>query len=69
MKIVSFWLLLLGVLILLAGCEVNNGGIDKGEAIGTTGGNTLYRFYDREEGVVCYKLSRSISCLRMGSTR
>ncbi len=73
MKIVFFWLLLLGVLILLAGCEAQPGNIDKGgdkgEKLGQSGGNSLFRYYDREEGVVCYNHYHGLSCLRMVETR
>ncbi len=42
--------------------------VSKGEVIGETASMSLYKFYDREEGVVCYSTSRGLSCLRLVKT-
>ncbi|AAL85508.1 ORF.64 [Pseudomonas phage PaP3] len=42
--------------------------VSKGEVIGETASMSLYRFYDREEGAVCYSTSRGLSCLRLVKT-
>ncbi|WWE96595.1 hypothetical protein WI0192307A02_CDS0072 [Pseudomonas phage KG853] len=42
--------------------------VSRGEVIGETASMSLYRFYDREEGVVCYSTSRGLSCLRLVKT-
>ncbi len=72
MKVAFFWLMLVATLaFLLSGCEVykdSQGEIYKGEMIGGSFDNRVFRLYDHEEGVVCYSSTRGLSCLRMVKT-
>ncbi|YP_001294659.1 hypothetical protein ORF066 [Pseudomonas phage PA11] len=52
--------------IIIASVAWGFGKIQRGSPAGEVGGDNLYKFNDKEEGVVCYRSDRNLSCVKVG---